>query len=111
MNDRLKQILGKILEDHRDNITDDARNYKEVDMSKTASELGLTDAKNCYENVNAIVPLKAPVADMKVRVDGRTFVNYVQLESGVAVPNYIAEKSELPHKKYVAWDSMIFNFT
>ena len=48
---------------------------------------------------------------MKVRIDGRTFVNYVQFDSGVAVPNYIAEDSELPYRAYAARDSMILNFT
>ena len=48
---------------------------------------------------------------MKVRIDGRTFVNYVQSETGVAMPGYIAKYSGLPHKAYEAWDSMILNFT
>ena len=111
MNHSLNKILDKIVTDHRDIISDDARNYKEVDLSQAAAELGLTDAQDCYRHVNAIVPLKAPLEGMKVRIDGRTFVNYVQFESGVAVPNYVAEKSQIPHKKYEAWDSMILNFT
>jgi hypothetical protein len=111
MNEHLKQILTKIETDHRHIISDDARNYKEVDLSHAAAELGLTDARDCYRHVNAIVPLKAPLEGMKVRIDGRTFVNYVQFDSGVAVPNYVAEKSQIPHKRYEAWDSMILNFT
>ena len=111
MNNNLNQILTKIVTDHRDIISDDARNYKEVDMSQTAAELGLPDAQDCYRHVNAIVPLKAPLDGMKVRIDGRTFVNYVQFETGVAVPGYVAEKSGLPHKAYEARDSMILNFT
>ncbi len=111
MNDHLNQILTKIVTDHRDIISDDARNYKEVDLSQAAAELGLTDAADCYRHVNAIVPLKTPLEGMKVRIDGRTFVNYVQFDSGLAVPNYVAEKSQIPHKRYEAWDSMILNFT
>ena len=47
---------------------------------------------------------------MKVRVDGRTFVNYAQFESGIAVPNYVAGQVDLPHIAYIAKDSMICNF-
>jgi hypothetical protein len=111
MNNSLNKILDKIESDHGDIIRNDARNYKEVNLSRTASALGLTEAEACFRHVNAIVPLKAPVEGMKVRIDGRTFVNYVQFESGVAVPNYVAEKSGLSHKVYVAQDSMILNFT
>ena len=47
---------------------------------------------------------------MKVRVDGRTFVNYAQFESGVVVPEYVAQKAGLPFQPYTANDSMILNF-
>jgi hypothetical protein len=48
---------------------------------------------------------------MRVRVDGRTFVNYAQFESGVVVPGYVAQKARLPFQPYTANDSMILNFT
>jgi hypothetical protein len=111
MNSYLNQILTKIVADNRDIISHDARNYKEVDMSQVAADLGLADAKDSYRHVNAIVPIKAPVEGMKVRIDGRTFVDYVQFDSGVAVPGYVAAESGLPHRAYEAWDSMILNFT
>jgi len=47
---------------------------------------------------------------MKVRIDGRTFVNYAQFDSGIAVPHYVARQVDLPHRAYVAKDSMICNF-
>jgi hypothetical protein len=47
---------------------------------------------------------------MKVRIDGRTFVNYAQFESGIAVPNYVARQVDLPNRAYIAQDSMICNF-
>jgi len=111
MNSYLNQILTKIESDNRDILGDDSRNYKEVDMSKTAAELGFSDAKDRFYGVNAIVPLKAPVEGMKVRIDGRTFVNYVQFESGIAVPNHVAKQTDLPYREYVAQDSMILNIT
>jgi len=111
MNSYLNQILTKIVADNRKIISDSARNYKEVNISQVADDLGLAGAKDCYRHVNAIVPLKAPVEGMKVRIDGRTFVNYVQFKSGVAIPGHVAVNSDLPHKPYEAWDSMILNFT
>jgi len=47
---------------------------------------------------------------MKVRIDGRTFVNYAQFESGIVTPNYVAERVDLPYRAYNARDSMICNF-
>ena len=111
MKNNLSKIISKIENDHAGHINAGARNYKEVDLSKTADELGLADAAECFRKINAIVPIKAPIEGMKVRIDGRTFVNYVQFDSGVAVPGYVAEGSGLPHKTYEARDSMILNFT
>jgi hypothetical protein len=111
MKTSLGKIIKKIEKDHAGHISGGARNYKEVALSKTADEIGLADAADCFRDVHAIVPIKAPVKGMKVRIDGRTFVNYVQFDSGVAVPGYVAESSDLPHKAYEPWDSMILNFT
>jgi hypothetical protein len=47
---------------------------------------------------------------MKVRIDGRTFINYAQFESGVVAPHYVASQVDLPHRAYIAKDSMICNF-
>ena len=111
MKSNLNTIIRKIEKDHADTISGGARNYKEVDLALIADELGLEDAAKCFRDVNAIVPIQSPVEGMKVRIDGRTFVNYVQFESGVAVPGYVAESSGLPGKTYEPWDSMILNFT
>jgi len=111
MKNHISEILKKIEADHADHISGGARNYKEVDLAKTAGQLGLEDAVECFRNRKAIVPLKRPLAGMKVRIDGRTFVNYVQFESGVAVPGDVGATSKLPHKAYTAWDSMVLNFS
>jgi len=47
---------------------------------------------------------------MKVLIDGRTFVNYAQYDSGVVVPGYVAERAGLPSRPYVADESMILDF-
>jgi len=47
---------------------------------------------------------------MKVRIDGRTFVNYAQYDSGIAVPGYLAKTGRRPFQTFVPNDSMICNF-
>jgi len=110
MTDNLSEVIARIGEEYRDNINSNSRHYLEISLAKKAGELGLPEAKEQYKNVCAIVPLKRPVSGMKVRIDGRTFVNYAQFESGIAVPNYVAIKVDLPYRAYIAKDSMICNF-
>jgi hypothetical protein len=57
-----------------------------------------------------VVPLKAPLPGMKVRIDGRTFVNYRRHPSGMAVPGHVAEAAGMRSEAYRARDSMILNF-
>ena len=110
MSNTLNAVLSKIGADYKENIRGDSRFYMEVNIGQKADELGLADVKERYRNVYAIVPLKHPVSGMKVRVDGRTFVNYAQFESGIVLPRHIARQSDLPHWDYVAQNSMICNF-
>jgi len=110
MTDNLSEVLAKIGEDYRENITSDSRHYLEISIAQKAAELGFSEAKEQYKNICAIVPLKRPLSGMKVRIDGRTFVNYAQFESGVVVPGYVADQVDLPHSAYTAKDSMICNF-
>ncbi len=110
MTDNLSEVLDKVSKEYRDNIDNNSRHYLEISLAKKADELGLSEAKEQYKNVCAIVPLKRPVSGMKVRIDGRTFVNYAQFESGIVVPNYVARNVDLPYRAYIANDSMICNF-
>ena len=109
MKRHLKEVLESIAEEYRDNILDGARNYIEIDIGKRAEVLGYPKLEAKYNQVNAIVPLKHPIKGMKVRIDGRTFVNYVQYDSGIAVPGYMADKAVQPYKPYIPNDSMILN--
>ena len=111
MEDNLSKVLRKIGEEYKDNIRDDSRFYMEVSIADKAEELGLADIMACYRDAFAIVPLKHPVDGMKVRIDGRTFVNYSQFDSGVVVPQYVASQVDLPRRAYVAQDSMICNYS
>jgi hypothetical protein len=111
MNDELKTIIKRIGEDHRHEISTDSRHYREVCIGRSAERLGYPHLTSQLRDVYAIVPLKRPAEGMKVRIDGRTFVDYAQFDSGVVVPGYLAKKTDLPFKPYVAQDSMILNFT
>ena len=111
MTDNLGEVLTKIGEDYKGNISKNSRHYLEINIAQKAAEMGFSEPESKYKDVHAIVPLKHPVNGMKVRIDGRTFVNYAQFESGVVVPNYIANLVDLPRSSYVANDSMICNFT
>ncbi|NNL75705.1 MAG: hypothetical protein HKO68_05145 [Desulfobacterales bacterium] len=110
MKNNLSQVLAQIGEDYKENIDDDSRHYLEISIAQKAAELGFSEVEESCKSAYAIVPLKHPVEGMKVRIDGRTFVNYTQFESGVVVPHYVARQLDLPHRAYIAKDSMICNF-
>jgi hypothetical protein len=69
-----------------------------------------SEVEALYKDVYTIVPLQRPMGGMKVRIDGRTFINYAQIDSGIVVPHYVASQVDLPQKAYVAKDSMVCNF-
>ena len=110
-NRKLNNILDIIGEEYKPMILKGSRHYLEVSVGKRAERLGYADLKEKYKNAFVIVPLKAPQKGMKVRVDGRTFVNYTEHASGIAVPGYLARDTGQPFKTFVPNDSMICNFT
>jgi hypothetical protein len=110
MSLNIDDILVKIGEEFGDYIGDGARNYLEVDIGKKADQLGRPEIGRKYRNVYAVVPLKKPTGGMKVRIDGRTFMDYAQFESGVVVPGYVARDASITYKTFVPMDSMILNF-
>jgi hypothetical protein len=110
MKSSLREVIAKIGTDFREDVCHDSRHYLETSIAEKAAELGFSEVEERYKGIYAIVPLRQPVSGMKVRIDGRTFVNYAQLESGIVVPNYIAVQVDLPHRAYLAKDSMICNF-
>jgi len=110
MNNHLDEVLTSIGDEFEGNISNDSRFYVEIDLGERGEELGFSDVKERYPNVNAVVPLKERVSGMTVRIDGRTYVHYSQFDSGVAVPEYVAEAASLPHKAFEPNDSMILIF-
>ena len=111
MNEQLNHVLNRIGEDYKEHIQQGARHYLEVSIGKKAEKMGFFDLKEKYENTYAVVPLKSPQKGMKVRIDGRTFVNYAEYPSGIAVPGYLAREAGNSFKTFIPNDSMICNFT
>ena len=110
MNRNLNRVLGSIADEYRKDVSNGARNYIEVDIGKRAEALGYPELKPKYSQVNAIVPIKHPEAGMKVRIDGRTFVNYARYDAGIGVPGYVAKDAGIRHETFIPNDHMILNF-
>ncbi len=110
MNRDIDDILVKIGEEFGDSIGEGARNYLEVDIGRKADQLGRPEIGKKFRNVCAVVPLKKSTEGMKVRIDGRTFIDYAQFESGVVVPGYVAREAGLTYKTFLPSGSMILNF-
>lgn len=111
MRTELGDVLNRIGETFKQDITNESKYYLEVDIGKQAEKFGYTDIKEEYQKVNAVVPLKESAPGMKVMIDGRTFMNYAQFESGIAVPEYVAKKTGLRYRTYQPADSMILSFS
>jgi hypothetical protein len=111
MNKDLNTVLNIIGEVYKERIQKGSRHYLEVSIGKHAEKLGHTQLKDKYRDTYAIIPLKAPQKGMKVRIDGRTFVNYAEHTSGIAVPGYLAREAGPSFKPFIPNDSMICNFT
>jgi len=109
MDSNLDAVITEIGNTYKNQILDDSRFYIEVNIGQQAGKMGYADAKDKYREAYAIVPLRDPVRGMKVRIDGRTFINYAQFDSGVVVPGYVARNSGLPRRNFQPNDSMILN--
>ena len=110
MDNRINKLLKHVEEKYGGIIQRGARHYLEVNLAEQARKLGFADLGEKYKTACAIIPLKAPQRGMKVRIDGRTFVNYVEYDSGMAVPGYLAKASGRTFRTFVPSDSMICNF-
>lgn len=109
MTNPVTRVIQAISDTYRDDIAETGRHYREVDIGREAEKLGITEISPAIRTARAIIPLKKPACGMKVRIDGRTFVDYARLASGVAVPGYVARAADLPYRAYVPEDSMILN--
>lgn len=110
MYDPLDQTLKSIEDAYAGKIEGGSRFYVEVDIGEEADRMGFSDIARKYRKVLAVVPIREAERGMKVRIDGRTFVNYGQLKSGVAIPGRVVKQSKRSFSTYVPNDSMILNF-
>ncbi len=110
MDTRIDELLKHVEDRYGGKMQPGARHYMEVNLAEQARELGFADLGEKYKTACAIIPLKAPQEGMKVRIDGRTFVNYAEYDSGMAVPGYLAKASGRKYRAFVPLDSMICNF-
>ena len=110
MDHRIDKLLERIEAAYGDKIQRGARHYLEVSLADQARQMGFSDLVEKYKTASAIIPLKSPQNGMKVRIDGRTFVNYAEYDSGIAVPGYFAKLSGRRYRAFLPNDSMICNF-
>ena len=111
MDQRLNEVLDSLDREFGNEIQKGARHYLEVDIGQQAGKLGYADLKVKYGRTYAVIPLKRPRRGMKVRIDGRTFVNYAEYESGVAVPGYLSMETERSVQPFGPNDSPIYTFS
>ncbi|WP_372680534.1 hypothetical protein [Desulfosarcina sp.] len=111
MNRKLTGLLDRIGEVYQPMILKGSRHYLEVSVGRQAQLLGYADLEDRYKNTFVIVPLKSPQKGMKVRIDGRTFVNYAEHASGIAFPGHLAAEAGRSFAPFTPNDSMICNFT
>jgi hypothetical protein len=109
VNKTLRHIIEHIGREHAGHISKEAQNYLEVDLGRQAEALGYDDLGRTYRNTCVVVPLKGPMAGMKVMIDGRGFSGYAQFETGLAVPEAVARESGLTYRRYEPNESMILN--
>ncbi len=107
MDNRLDTILSGIIDEYRNDLTDDSIYFVDVNIGQRAARMGYDDLGNEYKTTEAVVFVKNPKKGMKVMIDGRTFVNYASLGPGVAVPSHVAERTALKHKPFTAADSLV----
>ena len=110
MDNQIELLLSHLEKEYGAMIKKGARHYLEINLAAQARNLGLAGLDQ-YNTACAIIPLKDPQRGMKVRIDGRTFVNYAEYDSGMAIPGHLARLSGRTYRTFIAKDSMICNFT
>lgn len=110
MDDRVSHILSRISELYGHKVEKGSRHYVEVSVGIQAKQMGYKDLSEKFRHTHAVIPLKNPEPGMKVRIDGRTFLDYAQYPPGIAVPGYLAREASQIFTPYTALDSMICNY-
>lgn len=107
-------MTSKILTETIERLTEDIRRVIQIcprasdilqfDVGKAYRDYGLLDDASSYINVVACVPVESlPNCGLPMFVNPKAlFKDYQQLESGIAIPKWLAEKSGLKHQQ---WDA------
>ena len=108
MTNGLADVLNSIAAEFEGEILPDSERYILIDIGKVAESFGQSELKDRYDKVAAIVPLEIE-GGVGAIVNGKDLCDYAQLNSGIAVPAYVAEEAGLPSKQYQPKDIMYLN--
>ena len=106
----LTDILEEVADQFKDRIWAKSSSYCLVDLGEIYKQKGIMDDYESFRDVKAVVPIKGSLDGLNFQVDGSVFADYSQLESGLAVPEWVAEQSGLTHKPYEPKKLMILCF-
>jgi len=108
MTNRLAEILNLIAAEFEGEILPDSERYILIDIGKVAESFGQLELKDRYKDISAVVPLEIEWG-VSAMINGKDLCDYAQLNSGIAVPAYVAEEAGLPSKQYQPKDIMYLN--
>lgn len=109
MTNKLTGVLNTLAAEFQGEILPTSRTYRAVDIGIAAETFGCPELKDEYYLIRAIIPLRRVKGGINIEVSGSDLSDYVQLDSGIAVPKYVAEKAELQNKKYKPSEVMLLN--
>ena len=101
MTNDLAEVLNGIAAEYEGEINPKSDLYSLVDIGKAAQALGKPELFDRYEGVRAVLPLRRRRGSgLAIAVNGLGFADYVQLESGLAVEEYVAKEADLESTPY-----------
>lgn len=118
MPNELADILNTIAVEYNGKIQYDSNLYHLITLTYIAKLLGdieltyqLRDQLRIkYPKFRAIVPLKDCIGGIKKEFKGSELSDYVQINSGILVPESIAKEAEFSYKQYKPKERIIINF-
>lgn len=114
MANEITDILNLIAADFEGNIQPDSNVYHLITMAKVAKLMDKSEyrekLREKYPRFRAIVPLRNVSGGIKAEFKGSELSDYVQLNSGILVPEYIAKEAELPSTPYKPKEKIIVKF-
>lgn len=105
----LAEVLNALADAFKEELWPKSNVYCLVDIGEVWVGYGGKETEaGLFHDIKAVVPLKR-VSDggMQIQVNGKELSTYSMLESGIAVPEWVAQQSGLPHQPYQPHDSML----